>query len=671
MVEAFELSLGPVETAGTETNQWLRLHGEKVGGQSLTVWLLCDRYPSALLAEAQAHVKQYVLQEGSSEPVEFQDGATGRALLPMLGAWPYLLPRFADGAAFGSGFAPSAVLLGHSFRLSETTDVTPSTPPSGRVLKLRSDALVGLPHNTRTVDSIRRFDGSDYPLVRLTTQDYDAMIEAGMNCFNADAEQRSWIETRGVFYWGGALGNLPYPEILYRSSYLGPALFLDEPAVGTRDYVIRPQLKQEPELARTLSPQTVLAAFEEYFHKAKYEGPAAELMRSLSARPDVAVGEMKFLQENLFTWETMISTGIQQLTEGTNGPPSAIVFEPPGHVGTRRTLPEMDMVYGCQIPTDDPVNLTGVLYGFLRGAARLSGRDWGTSIYGAVDRADSPWFLNRAFDLGARFFFFWDTSASACVPFEECLALSKGLQAHIESCPKRDLVRLKTAAEVLILLPPGYNLGHVHLGKGSLWGLGELNLERTNRFGVTYRQVMSNFFQEIERCVRAGVAYDLVWDVPGLNLTGYREVVHVFEDGRVRMDGPDGLIRAAPSLPRPDGVPPHLTLDVSTDATGQATSLVARAEVREGSSPIFYTARPSRRGVYDNALVLWELFGPRSEDYRALLSDGVVPQITHDGSTWRITVSTTLDRAGTYRLRAATVDRAGRSAVAWATVTVH
>ena len=30
---------------------------------------------------------------------------------------------------------------------------------------------------------------------------------------------------------------------------------------------------------------------------------------------------------------------------------------------------------------------------------------------------------------------------------------------------------LKHAAEVAILLPPGYNLGHVHMGRGNLWGL--------------------------------------------------------------------------------------------------------------------------------------------------------------------------------------------------------
>ena len=41
------------------------------------------------------------------------------------------------------------------------------------------------------------------------------------------------------------------------------------------------------------------------------------------------------------------------------------------------------------------------------------------------------------------------------------------------------------------------------------------------------------FFTEIERCLRLGVAFDLLWDLDVLRLDGYREVVRVREDGRV------------------------------------------------------------------------------------------------------------------------------------------
>jgi hypothetical protein len=68
-------------------------------------------------------------------------------------------------------------------------------------------------------------------------------------------------------------------------------------------------------------------------------------------------------------------------------------------------------------------------------------------------------------------------------------------------------------SSVAILLPAGYNLGYVYMGEGNLWGLGELDLERVNREAVTYCTAMGNFFTEIERCIRMGVARDLLWDI--------------------------------------------------------------------------------------------------------------------------------------------------------------
>jgi hypothetical protein len=401
VVQSFAMRLGPVERRGDQKLQWLGLDALKASGTRFQLWLLCDRFPPERLIDAQSALARYVLQEGNHEPVEFRDQRTGRPVLPVTGAWPYLLPRSPEGRAAMDPPPQKVNLLGHRFGLARTETAQTAQPP-GKVqgLNLFSEVLIGVPHNTKQADETRRYDGSDYPLVRLTRADYEAMIAAGLNCFNTDPEQRRWIEQRGVYYWGGGLAELPYPEFLYRSSYLGPALFLDEPAVTTRDYVIRPRLNGEPDFAHNLTPQVVLEAFQEQFRKAKNEGGATELMRGLAARVDVDLGSMKFLQENLFTWETMISTAIHQLRDGGGPPPSAMVFEPPGHVGTRRTLPEMNMAYECQIPTTEPSNLSGILYGFLRGAARLSGRDWGTSIYGAVDPADSPEWLTQPYDLG-------------------------------------------------------------------------------------------------------------------------------------------------------------------------------------------------------------------------------------------------------------------------------
>lgn len=526
VVRTFTLALGPLKEKNGSQFQWLHLQATQANEEQFNVWILTNRYPPASVTTARETTARYILQEGNSGPLEFRHRFTGEAVLPSLGAWNHLWPRAADSVSSDDLFTRRIRYMGNTYLLERLEDSKNMTLPTNvKILKLLPDVLIGVPNNTRQKDETRRYDDSDYELIRLTKNDYDEMIEAGMNCLRVDKEQAGWIDRRDVFYWGIGGEQVNYPECLYRSNYLGPLLFLDELAVCTRDHVIRPRLSKDQEFRKAINPQIVLEEFKKYFHKAKYQGNPTILLNGLAARPDVDIGDMEFLQQNLYTWETMISSALHQLGEGKSGPPSAIVFEPPGRFGTLRTLPEMNMAYLCQIPVDDPKNLTGIIYGFLRGAARLTNKGWGTSIYGQVDRTDAFWFLTHAYDLGAQHFFFWDSYRLACVPYNECLALARNLRAHVEAHPYREMKKLKRVAEVAILLPPGYNLGHVYMGKGNLWGLGELNLERMNREGLRYRTVMSNFFTEIERCIRMGIEYDLFWDIEGYEFSGYREVV--------------------------------------------------------------------------------------------------------------------------------------------------
>ena len=337
-----------------------------------------------------------------------------------------------------------------------------------------------------------------------------------------------------------------------------------------------------------------------------------------------------------------------------------------------RTLPEMNMTYGCQIPIDNPKNLASILYGFLRGAARETGKGWGMSIYGQVHRADAFWLQTHAYDLGARHFHYWDNYQLACVPYSEILALSRNLSAHVESHPHRKLDKLRGAAEIAILLPPGYNLGHVEMGRGNLWGVGELNLERHNREGIKYRTVMHNFFTEIERAIRLGVAFDLLWDLEGLKLSDYSEVVRIREDGKVEVnEGNETVLSEGARLPtRPDGVPPTLVVDVSIPQDETPLEVRACATVTEGSASVYYTRGADENGIYNNERVLWELFGPEEEDYRFLNREQSKICIQQTGSAAEVEIRFSLKHPGNYRLRAATVDMAGRTAVAWETITI-
>ena len=60
---------------------------------------------------------------------------------------------------------------------------------------------------------------------------------------------------------------------------------------------------------------------------------------------------MKFLQQNLYVWETMISSAAYQLSEGNTKTPAAIVFEPPGRGRNNADTPRNE--YDIQVPDPD------------------------------------------------------------------------------------------------------------------------------------------------------------------------------------------------------------------------------------------------------------------------------------------------------------------------------
>ena len=183
---------------------------------------------------------------------------------------------------------------------------------------------------------------------------------------------------------------------------------------------------------------------------------------------------------------------------------------------------------------------------------------------------------------------------------------------------------------------------------------------------------MHNFFTEIERTLRLGVAFDLLWDLDNLKLSDYREIVRIREDGKVEVkgDGEEVLYEGARRPPRPNGTPPTLVVDVSIPRTDAPFEVQAFATVTKGSAPVYYTRGADESGVYNNEMVLWELFGPAEEDYRFLNRDQSEICINHTGSGAEVEIGFSFNQSGEYRLRAATVDLAGRTAVTWETITV-
>ena len=152
-----------------------------------------------------------------------------------------------------------------------------------------------------------------------------------------------------------------------------------------------------------------------------------------------------------------------------------------------------------------------------------------------------------------------------------------------------------------------------------------------------------------------------------MQLTGYREIVRVREDGKVEVevDGKRTLLSSPRFVKRASGVPPGLDVTMASKSESAAIEITAQARVVEKSAPVYYTLGADTEGVYHNAKVAWELYGPRDEDYLFLRPDNLKPRVREIAGATEIEATVRISRPGNYRLRASTVDTAGRTTVVW------
>jgi hypothetical protein len=663
-----------VENHNNNDYQWLQIVGTKNNNHSYSIWALSSEYPSLSRDIAQEHMLRYIIQKRNEKPIEFSDESRGNPILPTTGAWEYLLPRSPDSENPFTSNSEIVSLLGHDYRLtSSDTDHSVKEPKSPHLIELTPDLIIGVPHNQKIKDEARRWNETDYEYVQLTKANYMEMVAHGMNYFNVNSKQVKWVENENVYFWGIGGKDISYPESLYRSNYIGPVIFFDEPMVVTRDHSMRPMFQENPDSRKTVTVNDFFEAFKKVYRKKKYVHGPTSLINGLSQREDVDVGNMKFLQQNIYSWETMPASALYQLSEGNTSPPYAMVFETPGRFGTKRILPELNMCFDCQIPVDNPKNLISMMNGFLRGAARMTDKEWGMSIYGQVNRADAPWYLTHAYDQGATIFMYWDSYQMAAVPYPEYLSMSKHLREHAERYLNRNLDKLKQAADVAILIPPGYNMGHVKMGIGHISGLGELNRERLNTKSVKHGTVMSNFYIEVERCLRLGIEFDAFWNLDGFDFSEYSEIINIRKDGKVGVmkNGKTTILNSVRTPTRSEGNPPKLDVNILGGNVQTAGAITVTVNVVEGSAPVYFTRGVNHDGINVNQYILWELFGPEDEDYTAFWDERFNYTVTEKNNSVDVEFKFTVNQPGEYRLRVATTDLAGRSKVVWKNLTIR
>jgi hypothetical protein len=457
---------------------------------------------------------------GTGPPLEYRDVHTGKALLP---AWEdfvrWFIPHPATGTGRQEGLPNSAEYLGHVLTLRYAArGAAWKAWDDAVVLALDPELLIGTGRTFKDAEGRRlpqKPERQNYTYIEWTLDDYRAMIEAGTNLFGLSAGVELFVRTQPVFYRRDV--NAPsFPADCYRSNFVGPLMFMDEPTcIMVGDKRVHTVLRYFTDAAALIAKRV----------RSQYLPEAHRVERELAAA-GVSLGDMRLAQLDFPTWETRYETAFYQLEGGGAG----FVHEGRYQLGEfnefARASTGLDRAYTAE-------EMLKYHYALLRGAARRFGKYWGTSIYGQADPAISPRAVTLAYDMGARYIWFWTSDHDHHLTWNEQLELSRLLAKHAREHPRPSIRGPKPILDKAIAIPYGYFLvlesPTNRRNAMDLWWVRELDAEKKNEASQRYRRIVQRAFAEIIKSFDAKEEFDITVD-DGAPITGYRSVVRVSAD---------------------------------------------------------------------------------------------------------------------------------------------
>ncbi|HET6385951.1 MAG TPA: hypothetical protein VFJ58_21375 [Armatimonadota bacterium] len=522
--QSVEILYGPRERVGGHDDFWWQLvaRNDPAGPTLFTLRALTNGDPMKI-SPARLTFDRYVLHlPDTRESLEYRNIHTGRALLPEWRDFSrWFVPHRAEGALTKSGLPRTATYLGQTLSLRQISMGGPWNPWSSvRTLNLDPELLIGTGRNFKDAEGHRLPPDQDYTYVPFTAGDYRTMIDDGVNLFTVAPDQEQWVRAEPVFYLRAASGGPPlrYPADLYRSNYLGPVMFLDEPAsILIADHFVNHEIRR---------PSDFVEVLQQRIRNEYLNGRGAfELERELAAA-GVNFGTMRLEQRDFPAWETLYETAYYQMRAGLAG------FVHEGRYQLQPFNAAMARWTGSNRPYT-PTQMFRYFYAFLRGAARAQGGAWGTSIYGQSDPALSPLALDLAYDMGARYLWFWTSDHAHHVPWNEQMALVRGLRKHIADHPRRSTELTPPKLDEAIALPYGTLISLDLLGPSlspitnQPTGVPEpASPDVITRFNRLMREAMPI----IDRALRQGRDFDVTFD-EGNPIHGYRHVLRIPRPG--------------------------------------------------------------------------------------------------------------------------------------------
>jgi hypothetical protein len=510
--ETVDLSYSPTEAAESAAASWFQIQGRTKEADidpALEIQMLIGHDP--LRTDQDVPILRYLVRvPETGEALEYRNMHTRRALLPPWGRFQqHFLPHAAQGSPRRDGFPKTATYLGHVLTLKEIRHDAAWKPVQGKVLDLDPELLVGTARNFKDAEGrrVQTSEKNDYTYVRFTAEDYATMIAAGSNIFMIGPEQESFVRDEPVFYVRSPSGkgiSIRWPSDLYRSNYLGPQMFMDEPAIITvGDKQVNTKMQSFGDFATVVCSRV---------HE-KYSADIYTLDKLLRDRK-ANLGDMRVEAYDCPIWETLYETAFYQMAGGGSG----IIHEGRYHLDSftkeiaRRAL--VKRKYTVE-------EMLRYYYGTLRGGTRPFGKHWGTSIYGQCDPKIAPAAVTQAYDMGARYIWFWTSDHEHHLPWNEQMELTRTLRKHAREHLRPSIFAPPPTRDVAIIVP----YGHI-VSLEAPWFIRELDPKIESEAATRYRRFLNRVFEAINGVLDQHEDFDISVD-DGREMTGYKRIVRI------------------------------------------------------------------------------------------------------------------------------------------------
>ncbi|HOJ73822.1 MAG TPA: hypothetical protein PLQ89_21795 [Phycisphaerae bacterium] len=511
--ENVDIILGPQETVAGVTGDWwgLQVRSKSDDVDPLFEVQLLIARPGTLGQQNDSTILRYILRiPATGEALDYRNIHTGLALLPPWRNFQHdFLPRPVRSGGVEAGLPRTAMFLGHVSSLKEVVSGVEWQPIRAKQLDLDPELLVGTARPYKDVEGHRlpqQPKKQDYTYVRFTAEDYKQMIAAGSNIFMVEPQQEEFVRDQPVFFCRRPTGKAPlrWPADLYRSNYLGGQMFIDEPAiVAVGDDKINRQIRRMSDFLAVVG-----ARVHEEYRSARFD--MDKLVRDRKAN----LGALRIETTECPIWETLYETAFYQMEAGGTG------FIQEGRYELKNFIKQVAEKSGVRRNYSNE-EMYRYYYAVLRGGTRPFGKDWGMSIYGQCDPDSSPLAITMAYDMGARYIWFWTSDHEFHLPWNEQMELTRALSKHRAEKPRPSIAGPPPTRDLAIVLPYG-SMASLE----SLWFIRELDPKRPGPAGSRYKAFLGRVFQGVNEALDNREDFDITVD-DGREISGYRRIVRI------------------------------------------------------------------------------------------------------------------------------------------------